>query len=58
MYYLSASTMIPAIKRPINDESYCGLYCEAEFLSDPLLLILRSRLAPALVLAAVLALLM
>ena len=57
MYYLSA-TMIPAIKRPINDESYCGLYCEAELLSDPLLLVLRSRLAPALVLAAVLALLM
>ena len=56
MYYLSA-TMIPAIKRPINDESYCGLYCEAELLSDPLLLVLRSRLAPALVLAAVLALL-
>ena len=37
---------------------FFGLFCEAKFVSDPLLLVLISWLAPTLVLAAVLALLM
>ena len=62
VYDLSALVMMELYlqKQTQNCESYgyCGCFCVAVFLSDPLLLVLRSWLAPTLVLAAVLALLL